>query len=347
MSSTAFLADLVLDEGKTIRDAMTLLNVNAREVVLVRDTAGRISGLITDGDIRRGLLAGATLQSPVTAMMRREFFAVGPEIDRAAVLDLMKARMFYHVPVLDKEHRLVAMHFLRDLIGAGRKPNIAVVMAGGKGTRLRPMTEALPKPMIEVAGRPILERVVLHLVGHGIQHIHLAVNYKAKIIEQYFGDGSTFGCKIEYLRETAPLGTAGALSLLPSRPPHPFFVLNGDIVTDVDLTAMLCAHIENNYSATMGVGSYQVQVPFGTVTERGGQLLSIEEKPTANFLVNRGIYVLDPSSLDYVPEDSEFLMTTLFEMLLEAKRSVGVYEFHNYWLDVGLPDDLRRARGDL
>jgi dTDP-glucose pyrophosphorylase len=346
-ATTQPFADLVLAEDKTIGDAMMLLNANAREVVLVRDAQGCISGLITDGDIRRGLLAGATLQSPVTAIMQGDFFAVSPDIDRAAVLDLMKARMFQHVPVLDKERRLLAVHFLRDLIGAARKPNIAVVMAGGKGTRLRPMTEAVPKPMVEVAGRPILERVVLHLVGHGIQHIHLAVNYKAKIIEQYFGDGSAFGCKIEYLRETMPLGTAGALSLLPSRPAHPFFVLNGDIVTDVDLTAMLSAHLQNNYSATMGVGSYQVQVPFGTVTERDGQLLSIEEKPTANFLVNRGVYVLDPSLLDYVPKDSEFLMTTLFETLLEADHRVGTYEFQNYWHDVGAPDDLRRVRGDL
>jgi dTDP-glucose pyrophosphorylase len=326
---------------------MTLLDANAREIELVRDPQGCISGLITDGDIRRGLLAGATLQSPVTAIMHRDFFAVGPEIDRAAVLDTMKARMFQHVPVLDGERRLVAVHFLRDLIGATPKPNHAVVMVGGQGTRLRPVTEAVPKPMVEVAGRPILERVILHLVGHGIHNIHLAVNYKAKIIEQHFGDGDAFGCNIEYLRETMPLGTAGALSLLPLRPEHPFFVLNGDLVTDIDLTAMLSAHVQNNHSATMGVGSYQVQIPFGTVTTRDGQLVSIEEKPIASFLVNRGIYTLDPSVLDYVPKDSEFLMTALFEMLLDAKRSVGIYEFQNYWHDVGVPDDLRRVRGDV
>jgi len=340
-------ADLVLDEGKTIRDAMALLDANAREVVLVHDAESRISGLITDGDIRRGLLAGASLQTPIIAVMRRDFFTVGPEVDRAAVLDMMKARAFQHVPVLDGERRLLAVHFLRDLIGATRKPNHAVVMAGGKGTRLRPMTEVVPKPMVEVVGRPILERVLLHLVSHGIRNVHLAVNYKAKVIEQHFGDGAAFGCKIEYLRETMPLGTAGALSLLPLRPAHPFFVLNGDLVTDVDLTEMLSSHVENSHAATMGVGAYQVQIPFGTVTARDGQLVSIEEKPTANFLINRGIYALDPSVLDYVPKDREFLMTTLFEMLLNAKRPVGIYEFRSYWHDVGVLDDLRRARGDV
>jgi dTDP-glucose pyrophosphorylase len=347
MCATERFADLVLDEDKSIRDAMALLNENAREVVLVRNAQGAVSGLITDGDIRRGLLEGATLKSPVTAIMHRDFFAVGPEIDRAAVLDLMKARQFRHVPVLDDQGRLIAVHFLRDLIGAARKPNVAMVMAGGKGTRLWPVTETVPKPMVEVAGRPILERVILHLVSHGIQHIYLAVNYKAKVIEQYFGDGTAFGCKIEYVLETMPLGTAGALSLLPSRPEHPFFVLNGDLVTDVDLTAMMNTHLQNGNSATMGVGPYQLQIPFGTVTERDGQLLSIEEKPTVNFLVNRGIYVLDPSSLDHVPKDTQFLMTALFEALLETKKRVGIYEFRNYWHDVGVPDDLRRVRGDI
>jgi len=341
----SLLANLVLEEDKSIRDAMKLLNANAREVVLVRDAENRICGLITDGDIRRGLLDGATLESPITAIMHRDFFAVGPEIDRAAVLDMMKARRFQHVPVLDKEGRLIAVHFLRDLIGAAPKPNVAVVMAGGKGTRLWPVTETVPKPMVDVAGRPILERVILHLISHGIQHIHLAVNYKAKIIEQYFGDGAEFGCKVEYVRETTPLGTAGALSLLPSRPAHPFFVLNGDLVTDIDLTAMLDIHLQNRNSATMGVGSYQIQIPFGTVTESDGQLLSIEEKPIVNFLVNRGIYILDPLSLDHVPKNSEFPMTALFKALLEAKQRVGIYEFQTYWHDVGVPEDLRRVRG--
>jgi dTDP-glucose pyrophosphorylase len=342
---TNLFADLVLDAGKNIRDAMKLLNTNAREVVLVKDAESQICGLITDGDIRRGLLNGATLDSPVSAIMHRDFFAVGPEIDRAAVLDIMKARQFQHVPVLDREGRLLAVHFLRDLIGAAPKPNVAVVMAGGKGTRLWPVTETVPKPMVEVAGRPILERVILHLISHGIRHIYLAVNYRAKIIEQYFADGTALGCKLEYVRETMPLGTAGALSLLSLRPAHPFFVLNGDLVTDVDLTAMLDVHVQNRNSATMGVGSYQVQIPFGAVTEKNGQLLSIDEKPTVNFLVNRGIYILDPSSLDHVPKNTEFPMTALFRALLDAKQCVGIYEFQNYWHDVGFPEDLRRVRG--
>ena len=336
---------LVTGQNSTIHDAMALLNASGREVVLVRDGEGRIAGLITDGDIRRGLLAGATLQSPVTAIMHRDFFAVGPEIDRAAVLDLMKARTFWHVPVLDAQRRLIAIHFLRDLIGATPKPNVVVVMAGGRGTRLRPMTETIPKPMVEVAGRPILERIVLHLVGHGLQNIYLAVNYKAKIIEDYFGNGSHFGCAISYLREVEPLGTGGPLSLLPSKQKDPIIVLNGDQVMRVDLSAMLEHHRCQGALATIAIGPHQIEMPFGTVIERDGRLVDLREKPTINLLINRGIYILEPEVLSAIPTQGEFPITSLFEGLLADKRPISVYYFEDQWVDVGSPADWRQANG--
>jgi dTDP-glucose pyrophosphorylase len=337
--------DIVIGEDASIRDAMALLNENGREVVLVRDARGCISGLVTDGDIRRSLLAGATLQSPITTAMRRDFFAVSPEIERPAVLDLMKARTFQHVPVLDKERRLVGIHFLRELIGAAPKPNVAVVMAGGMGNRLRPITDSIPKPMVEVAGRPVLERIVLHLVAHGIKNIYLAVNYKAAMIQDYFGDGSHFGCDISYLREVESRGTGGPLSLLPSRPTDPIIVLNGDQVMRVDLSAMLEHHRCQCSVATIGVGPYQVEVPFGTVVEYDGHLVELREKPNINFLINRGVYILEPELLDAIPKAGEFPITSLFESLLAAKKSVSVFYFEDYWLDIGRATDLRRANG--
>jgi dTDP-glucose pyrophosphorylase len=337
--------DIVLDEDASIRDAMALLNANGREVVLVRDARGSISGLVTDGDIRRGLLAGATLQSSITTTMHRDFFAIGPEVDRATVLDLMKARRFQHVPVLDNERRLVAIHFLRDLIGAAPKPNVAVVMAGGRGTRLRPMTDTIPKPMVAVAGRPILERIVLHLVGHGIRNIYLAVNYKAAMIEDYFDDGANFGCAISYLREVEPLGTGGPLSLLSSQPKDPIIVLNGDQIMRVDLSGMLEHHRCQGALATIAVGLHQIQMPFGTVIERDGRLVELHEKPTINFLINRGIYILEPELLGAIPTKGEFPITSLFEGLLANKQPISVYYFDDQWLDVGSPADWRQANG--
>jgi dTDP-glucose pyrophosphorylase len=337
-------SEVVIADSASIRDAMQAIDTNGREMVLVCDKSDRIVGLISDGDIRRGLLSGHTLEMPAATVMTREFFTVAPDADRASILDVMKARSFQHVPVLDHDRRLIAIHFLRDLIGATPKPNVAVVMAGGKGTRLRPVTESIPKPMLEVAGRPMLERIVLHLVGHGIQTIYISVNFMAGVIEKHFGDGNEFGCRIEYLQESAPLGTGGSLSLLPRRPEHPFLVLNGDSISRANVTALLEAHAQHNYLATVGVGPYQIQVPFGTVRETAGRLESLVEKPTLDILVNRGIYVLDPVVLDFVPKQKEFPITDLFNELLAAKKPVGVFNFDDPWMDVGHMEDLRRAQ---
>jgi dTDP-glucose pyrophosphorylase len=324
---------------------MRAIDQNMREVVLVRDDEGCVVGVITDGDIRRGLLRGLTLAADASEVMTRVFVSVSTDLDRAAVLDLMRARSIRHVPVLDGDRRLVAIHFLRDLIGMTSKPNVAVIMAGGKGTRLRPYTNNLPKPMVLVAGRPILERVILHLVGHGLSRIYLAVNFMAETIQQYFGDGSAFGCRIEYLHETKPLGTGGALSLLPRPVNDPLLLLNGDQITNIDIGSLLASHSASGCVATMTVGPYQVPIPFGIVTEREGRLIAVEEKPTMSFLANRGLYVLEPSLLDAVPRDQDYPITQLFDLLLEAKRPINVCYSEDSWIDVGRPEDLRMARG--
>lgn len=338
------IAPFVIADNASIRDAMQAIDTNGREMVLVRDKSERVIGLISDGDIRRGLLRGQTLDMSAATVMTRDFYMVSPSADRASILDVMRARSFQHVPVVDGDGKLVAVHFLRDLIGATPKPNVAVLMAGGRGTRLGPVTQDVPKPMLEVAGRPMLERLVLHLVGHGIQTIYIAVNFKAEIIEKHFGNGSGFGCRIEYLRETMPLGTGGPLSLLPQRPKHPFLVLNGDLISRANVTALLEVHEHQNNIATIGVGPYQIQIPFGTVREEGGRLLSLVEKPNIDVLVNRGIYALDPAVLDFLPGQKEFPITDLFEVLLAAKKPVGVFNFDDAWVDVGHIDDLRRAQ---
>jgi len=344
-ASSERFSGLVIDDHGSIHDAMKAIDQNMREVVLVRDADACMVGLITDGDIRRGLLRGLTLESPASEVMTRVFVSVTGEVDRAAVLDLMKARSIRHVPVLDAEGRLVAIHFLRDLIGMTQKPNAAVIMAGGKGTRLRPYTNNLPKPMVPVAGRPILERIILHLVGHGVCRIFLAVNFMAETIEQYFGDGAAFGCEISYLREDRPLGTGGPLSLLPPTLQDPLLVLNGDQITNIDVSALLDSHAASGCAATMSVGPYQVTIPYGTVTERGGRLIAVEEKPTMDYLVNRGLYVLDPSIIAMIPRNEDYPITQLFEALLEAGSPVNVCYSEDSWIDVGRPEDLRLARG--
>lgn len=339
------VSDILIPSRSTIRDAMVAINANAREMVLVGAEGAAVEGLVTDGDIRRGLVAGLTLDSPITEVMNRDFHAVDARADRAAVLDLMRARMFQHVPILGPGRVLQGVHFLHDLIGGAPKPNAAMILAGGRGTRLRPITENIPKPMAEVAGRPILERIVLHLVGHGVRRIYLAVNYMAPVIEKHFGDGSRFGCAIEYLREEEPLGTGGPLALLKGRLSDALFVLNGDQILQANLSDMLNHHRSSGCVATMAVGLHQVDVPYAVVTDSEGRLASLEEKPTLTMTVNRGSYLIEPELLELVPENCEFPITRLFELLLEQGRAVNLFQFNEYWLDVAASSDLCKANG--
>jgi dTDP-glucose pyrophosphorylase/CBS domain-containing protein len=343
--SGADLSKYVIGSNQSIYDAMVAINDNWREVVLVDDCQKRIVGLVTDGDIRRGLLRGLRFDAPVVEIMSRDFVSVSPQRDRASVLDIMKSLYVRQVPVLNSRKRLVGIHFLTDLIGNGIKPNAAVIMAGGKGTRLRPLTESCPKPMVKVAGRPILERIVLHLVGYGIRKIFLSINYLGEMIETHFGDGSRFGCSIAYLREQKAMGTGGALSLLPAGLTDPIIVMNGDQITQVNIARLLEFHATQKVSATIGVRHHYVEIPFGVVRNQGNLLQELQEKPTVDYLVNAGIYVIDPSLIRLVPRNEEFPITALFDRLLKAERRVGIHHIDEEWIDVGRPDDLKKANG--
>jgi dTDP-glucose pyrophosphorylase len=328
----------------TLRDALRSLVSSGVEIVLVSDETGRLIGILTDGDFRRALLKGADLDSPLAPHLQRHFKAVTTLEGRAEALDLMRAFSLHEVPVVDDNGRLVGLHLMHNLITKAVLPHWAVIMAGGKGTRLHPITQRLPKPMISVAGRPILERLILHLVGCGIRRIFLAINYLGHMVEDHFGDGTRFGCHIEYLREEKELGTGGALKLIPEKPSHPLLVMNGDLVTQVDVGRMLDFHEAGGFTATMGLQSYRHEVPFGCVQTIDGRITLIEEKPTLEKQVNAGIYVLSPATLDLVP-DEFFPITRLFELLLDRGDSIGAFEVLEDWLDVGRHDDLKQARG--
>jgi dTDP-glucose pyrophosphorylase len=342
---TKDLEQFAIADSASIRDAMAAIEANSREVVLVHDSSEAIIGVITDGDIRRGLLNGLTMATPASVVMSRQYISVQLHTDRAAVLDLMKAIRISHVPVLDANRHLLGIHCLHEIIGQPSLPNVAVIMAGGKGTRLRPFTEACPKPMVKVAGRPILERIILNLVGNGIRHIYLAINYLGHMIEEHFGDGSAFGCKIEYLRENTELGTGGALCLLPDNLQHPLIVLNGDQITRFNVLGMLNRHNESGADATISVGHYQHEVPYGVVHQDKGQLLRLEEKPALDILINLGMYVINPAVIRLVPDNQFFLITDLFVKLLEQNRKIATHFSDEDWIDVGRPDDLKRANG--
>jgi len=341
------LRQIVIPETATIRTAMEAIDVGAVEIALVTDERGRLVGTLSDGDVRRAILRGATLDAMAVPYANRRFTAVGAATSRAEVLDLMRARVLEQIPILDESGLLIGLHLLRDVLGATPRPNWAVVMAGGRGERLRPITDSVPKPMLRVAGRPILERIILHLVGHGFRRVFISVHYKAEIIERHFGDGSDFGCSIEYLREEAPLGTGGALSLLVVQPDDPVLVLNGDLVTQLDVGRMLDAHLNKGHKATVAVHEYVHTVPFGVIELESDRVVALREKPTQSWLANAGVYILAPDLITRVPKATDFPLPALVEECLERRETVGVFNIEEDWIDVGQRHELRRARGEV
>ena len=338
------ITDYQVTPQDSILTVMTCIDRNAKGIALVVDHKGRLIGTVTDGDIRRALLKGATLDSPVEGYLRRKFTAVESKAGRAEVLDLMRARSIEQVPIVDADGKLVGLHVLHEIIGTVERPNWAVIMAGGRGERLRPITDVLPKPMIRVAGKPILERIVLHLVGFGIREIFISVNYLGDIIQKHFGDGSSFGCTIRYLQEDKPLGTGGALSLLPSKPANPVLVMNGDLVTQANIAAMLEMHGQGRYRITMGVEEYAHSVPYGCIEVDGDRILRLEEKPVLTRLVNAGVYALAPEVLDRIPRDQNFPITSLIEQAINLGEPVGAFRITDDWIDVGQCEQLRLAQ---
>lgn len=329
--------------GKLV-DALWSLERGSLEISLVMEKGDRLAGVLTDGDIRRALLRGASVDSPLAPFVQRNFVAVHPGAGRTEVIELMQARSINQIPVVDDEGKLVGLHLLHEMIGRAERTNWAVIMAGGRGTRLRPITDHLPKPMIPVAGRPILERLVLHLVGFGIRRIFLAINYLGHVVEEHFRTGERFGCRIEYLRETTPLGTGGALAMLPSQPSTPLVVLNGDLVTQADVGAMLEFHEQQGCEATVAVRQYSHTVPFGCVDVEHDRVEYFEEKPELQRLVNAGIYVFNPSLIGRLPLGQACPITFLLEDCLNRGEHVGAFRVVDDWVDVGQRDQLQAAR---
>lgn len=331
--------------GQLLREALIALDKGGLEIVLVLGEQDKLSGILTDGDIRRALLAGARLDDPVDHHVQDNFISVQDGSGRLEVLDLMKARRIGQVPVLDDQGRLVGLHTIHGILGAEEHPNWVVIMAGGRGERLRPLTDSIPKPMIRVAGRPILERTILHLLGEGFRKIFLSVNYLSGIIEDHFGDGSSLGCAIHYLRESEPLGTGGALSLLPERPRHPVLVLNGDLLTQFQAGGMLTFHEEGKFRATIGCYEYAHTVPYGVLDLDADRVAGMREKPRQAWTVNAGIYIFDPPLLERIPRNTPYALPSLVEECLDRGESVGAYRIEEDWIDIGQPRELMRACG--
>jgi dTDP-glucose pyrophosphorylase len=337
----------VLPPHASIKEAIQNLDQTALQIVLVVDENGMLLGTVTDGDIRRGLLRGLTLDTRIDTIAFRDSLVVPPELGRDTVLQLMHANRIRQLPVTDENRRLLGMHLMDELVFPHQRPNMMVIMAGGKGVRLRPHTENCPKPLLSVGGKPMLEHIIERAKADGISRFVLALHYLGHMIEDYFGDGSKWQVRIDYLREDAPLGTAGALSLMNPNPSHPILVTNGDVMTDVRYGEILDFHARHpGVAATMAVRLHEWQHPFGVVNIHGVDIIGFDEKPTVRTHINAGIYVLDPGALGHLKQSEPCDMPTLFERLQQNGRRTIVYPMYEPWLDVGRLDDLSHARSN-
>jgi dTDP-glucose pyrophosphorylase len=345
------LEKILIPGDATVRQAIESIDAGAIEIALVVGDRGELAGTVTDGDVRRALLRGVALDDSIDPIMHRTPVTAPAGTDRAALLQLMTERAVDQIPLIS-EGQVVDIAFIRDLVRegemVGHEPGHPVVlMAGGRGQRLRPLTEQTPKPMLPVGGRPLLERVLEQVRDAGFSRVLMAINYRADVIEKHFGDGSRFGVEIAYLREDRPLGSAGALRLAGTELDRPFVVMNADLLTNVNLAALMRFHREEDNAVTVGVRQYVLELPYGVVELDGTRLVALREKPKASYLVNTGVYAVNPSVLSLMPDSDEpFDMTDVIDAGLSNGLRVGGFPLREYWLDIGQLSDYERAESD-
>ncbi|WP_413287815.1 nucleotidyltransferase family protein [Bdellovibrio sp. HCB337] len=339
--------DFFTKPSHTLRSAMEAIDRNSMQICFVLDDDGKLIGALTDGDIRRALLKGATLEQEVGTFMSRAPRFVPNGMSRADIVEKLKSWNVRQLPVVDEKGRVIGIETSDDLRGLLKRNNQVILMAGGFGKRLSPLTDTLPKPLLRIGGQPILETIIKRFRDVGFYRFVLIVNYRGEMIRDHFKDGKELGVEIEYLCEETPLGTCGGLSLLKEKPTEPVFVMNGDILTRADFGAILDQHCSTNATATMVVREYYTEVPYGVVKVQGDRILSIEEKPKEMSYVNAGVYVLSPEAVAMIPQKSFFDMPSLFNMLKDSGREICCYKLKDYWVDIGRMEDFHRAQADF
>lgn len=337
----------LLGPQATLREVIASLEVTGLRIVLVSDQDRHLLGTTTDGDLRRALLRGDTLDTPVQSIMFTSPLVVGADMNRGTVLNLMGVNKIHQLPIVDEHNRLIGLHIWDDMLVPTTYDNTVVIMAGGFGKRMRQHTENCPKPMLNVGGKPMLEHIILRAAAEGFHKFVISLFYLPDVIWDYFGDGSKWNVQITYVQEAAPLGTAGALSLMDPAPDLPFIVTNGDVMTDVRLAEMLTFHNAHHASATMAVRQHEWQHPFGVVKTKGIIISGFEEKPVYKSHVNAGIYVLEPNALTHLTKGEFCNMPTLFERLQSDNQATIAYPMHEVWMDVGRPEDLVTANKNI
>jgi dTDP-glucose pyrophosphorylase len=334
----------ILPVSSTVKEVCECLATVELQIVLIVDSNNFLVGTVNDGDVRRAMLGGLNLDSPIGGIIEKNPIVVSPEITRKAAFEIMLTHKIRQLPIVNENRQICGIH-LWDRVAAPSKKrdNLMIIMAGGLGTRMRPHTEDCPKPLLPVAGKPMLQHIIERAKSNGFHNFVLAVHHLGHMIEDYFGNGEALLVQIDYVREQQPLGTVGALSLLRDRPSEAFVVTNGDVLTDINYGEILDFHYRHNAEATMAVRSHEWEHPFGVVQTSGVDIIGIQEKPVARSNINAGIYVLSPEVLSFVPAHERYDMPFLFELLRSMNKRCVAYPMHEPWLDVGRPDDYAAA----
>ncbi len=352
-TSPADISSLCIGLSSSIREAMACIDSNVRGIALVVDGDRKLLGTITDGDIRHAMLRGYNLNAPIHELLAAKAGGIYSkpvtalvDSDAASLLTLMKEHSVRQIPMVDEAGCVVALATRDELLPNEDLALQALVMAGGFGTRLLPLTEQVPKPMLRVGTRPLLELIVEQLRTAGIRQVSVATHYKGEVITDHFGNGQSFGVDIRYVKEDHPLGTAGALGLLDDSA-EPLLVINGDILTRVDFRSMLNFHKEQKAELTVAVRQYDIHVPYGVINTEGALVRGISEKPVVSQLINAGIYLLNPSVRRLIPNDQAYDIPDLINRLLDEKRTVVCFPIREYWLDIGKADQYDQAKADI
>ncbi|MDF3004028.1 MAG: alcohol dehydrogenase [Oscillospiraceae bacterium] len=338
------LDKILIQPEMQIQRAIEIIDISSQQIALVVDADRKLLGTVTDGDIRRGLIRGVALSEPVDQIMNSRPITI-PEIkDQISILNIMRVNKLRHLPVVDAAGRLIGIEKLDDLLQTPKRENWVVIMAGGLGTRLRPLTDNCPKPMLEIGGKPILATMLEEFIKQGFDRFCLSVNYKAQKIIDYFGDGSQWGITLDYIHEDRPMGTAGSLRLFRQQTDEPIIIINGDILTKLSFEQLLNFHKKRKACATVAVAAYDFKVDYGVVKVDRDMLTGFEEKPVFTSFISAGIYVLNPEKLKDLPEQDCLDMNQLFEMMLNDNEKVCAFPIREYWTDIGKIGDFNRAK---
>lgn len=340
--------DTVISPSFTIREAMRELNTSSLRIVLVCNSDMKLLGTVTDGDIRRGLLGSCNMDDPITKVMNTAPKKITRGYSREQCINIMDAHDLLALPIVDNNNHLVGLETLHQVLQPKKRDNPIFIMAGGFGTRLRPLTDNCPKPMLRVGDKPMLEHLVNQFRVLGFHDFYISTHYMPEVIQEYFGDGSQWGISITYIHEDTPLGTGGALGLLPkSLPQLPLIMMNGDVLTKIDFTELLDHHESHNLDATMCVRELEYKISYGVVESEDGLITNMIEKPTYRYHINTGIYVLSPKCVSFVKENTKIDLPTLLKQRMDIGKKVGIYSTHEYWLDIGQMTDYQRAQQDI